>query len=172
EQVALSPDGKYVAYVSERDGSQSLWVKQVEVPSSVELVAPSRAEYKGLTFSPNGNHIYYSIDDGNGAASLFEIPVLGGAPRRIRTHVGGHIAFSPDSRRFSFSKDETALVVSSIEGGEAQTVAESGPGDRWLVTAWSPDATKLVAAIYSASDSRCRLVEVDLAGGKVTPISA
>ena len=170
EQVALSPDGKYVAYVSERDGSQSLWVKQVEVPSSVELVAPSRSEYMGLTFSPNGNHIYYSIDDGTGTASLFEIPVLGGAPRRIRTHVGGHMAFSPDSRRFSFIKGETALVVSSIEGGDPITIAESSPGDRWLVTAWSPDATKLVAAIYSASDSRCRLLEVDLADGKVTPI--
>jgi eukaryotic-like serine/threonine-protein kinase len=170
EQVALSPDGKYVAYVYDVDGLQGLSVKQVEVQSIVELAPPAKVQFLGVTFSPNGNHVYYSIEDGEGTGSLFEVPVLGGTPRRIRSHIRGHLAFSPDNRRFAYVKDETQLVVSSLDGNENAVVAESGPGDRWIVTAWSPDSTRLGAAIYSASDSRCRLVEVDLATGTVQPI--
>lgn len=40
--ATISPDGKYVAYVTDEAGRQSLWLRQVRVASSVRLMPPGR----------------------------------------------------------------------------------------------------------------------------------
>jgi len=38
----------------------------------------------GATFSPDGNYIYYVAGDkGSEISSLYQIPVLGGAPKKL-----------------------------------------------------------------------------------------
>ena len=59
--AAISPDGKYVAHVVEDQGKESLWVRQVATTSSQQIVAPADVDYMGLTFSTDGNFIYYTV---------------------------------------------------------------------------------------------------------------
>ena len=40
---AISPDGKYMAYIQPEEGGASLWVRQVATPSNVRVV-PAEAE--------------------------------------------------------------------------------------------------------------------------------
>src|SRR5262245_11365216 len=49
---AISPDGKYVAYVTGESGKESLWLRQVDIKSNAQLVAPREGRYLGLAFSP------------------------------------------------------------------------------------------------------------------------
>jgi Tol biopolymer transport system component len=102
---------------------------------------------------------------------LYQIPVLGGAPRKVVTDVGLHVAFSPQGDRFSFVRSETSLMVANSDGRDIRMLAQASPGDRWLVSAWSPDSTKVAAAVFSAADSKCHLFEVDIATGAMRPIS-
>ena len=37
----ISPDGRYLAYVSKKNGQSSLWVRQIAIPSAVQIVAPT-----------------------------------------------------------------------------------------------------------------------------------
>ena len=57
--ASISPDGKYVVHVIEDGGKQSLWVRQVAIRNNVQIVAPAEVQYFGMTFSPDGNYIYY-----------------------------------------------------------------------------------------------------------------
>jgi serine/threonine protein kinase len=53
-EAAISPDGKYVAYVQAEGGEQSLWLSQVAVSSHNQIVPPAEVVYRSLTFSGAG----------------------------------------------------------------------------------------------------------------------
>jgi Tol biopolymer transport system component len=69
-QVAISPDGKYVAYAL-RDGSnQSLWVKNIASGGNAQILSPSPARFRGLTFDPDGGFIFYVVSQPDGSSSV------------------------------------------------------------------------------------------------------
>src|SRR5580658_2992564 len=81
--VAISPNGQYVVYVL-RDGEmQSLMVRQVATGSDVQILAPAVSTFYGLTFSPDGNYIYFTeaSKENQLFSSLYKMPVLGGNPQ-------------------------------------------------------------------------------------------
>ena len=63
--AAISPDGRYVAYVTGEAlfpsrgtfGEETLWVRQVGTGSDVQIVPPSDVRYGGLTFSRDGDFL-------------------------------------------------------------------------------------------------------------------
>src|SRR4030095_16506933 len=79
KDAALSPAGKYVVYTEWDTQQQSVWVRQVTTGSSVQIVPPAGVWYSGLTFSPEGDYIYYvkmTKDDSTG--TLYQVPSIGG----------------------------------------------------------------------------------------------
>src|SRR6266436_718017 len=79
----ISPDGKYLLHVLDENGLQSLWLRHIPTGSNTQVVTPAATRYSGLTFSPDGNYIYFvRRDDSEQAiASLYDAPMLGGTPR-------------------------------------------------------------------------------------------
>ena len=75
--VAISPDGRYVVYVLRDGEKQSLRVLNVATRSDVEVLPPDVVEFCGVTFSPDGNHIYFARSDKSTSQFryLYEIPV-------------------------------------------------------------------------------------------------
>ena len=58
-RAAVSPDGKYVAYIQNQRGQESLWVRQVAIAGGIEIVQPGGSHYVGLTFSSDSNSIFH-----------------------------------------------------------------------------------------------------------------
>src|SRR2546429_184514 len=79
----LSPDGKYLLLVREENGLQSLWLRHIPTGSNTQVVAPFATRYAGLTFSPDGDYIYFvrRDEEEQSIASLYLAPLLGGTPR-------------------------------------------------------------------------------------------
>src|SRR5207245_4767131 len=79
----ISPDGKYLLHVLEENGLQSLWLRHIPTGSNTQVVTPAATRYSGLTFSPDGNYIYFvrREDSEQSIASLYDAPMLGGTPR-------------------------------------------------------------------------------------------
>src|SRR5579885_176873 len=56
----ISPDGHYLAYVSNENGRFSLWVRQIATPSAVQIVPPSEHNITAISFTPDGAFLDYT----------------------------------------------------------------------------------------------------------------
>jgi hypothetical protein len=163
--AAISPDGRYVAHVVDDLGKRSVLVRQIQVAGSdnVEVIPPSDASYSGLTFSKDGDYVYYLKSEANALwASLYRVPALGGDVVRLVEHVETPISFSPDGRRFAFirrilEKKESILVIANTDGsGERVIATRKYPrdfGGDVSAPVWSLDGS---AAISSRKERRWR----------------
>src|SRR6202142_1645325 len=105
--AAISPDGKYLLSAVEDGGRQSLWLRNIATNSDTQVIAPAEASYQGLTFSPDGNYIYFlkAVSLAGDRSSLFNLlraPVLGGVPQMVVRHDDSGATFSPDGKRMAF----------------------------------------------------------------------
>src|SRR5207248_6969000 len=136
-----SPDGRFVAYSSNRGGKFDIWVQQVTGGDPVQITKGPGHNWQP-DWSPDGRYIAYRSEDGEGG--LFVIPSLGGAglERRISSF-GYHPRWSPDGSKILFQTHFTWLdgndkfYVAQLDGGQtreilAQTIAEH---DRWPASA-------------------------------------
>ncbi|MGH9901656.1 MAG: DPP IV N-terminal domain-containing protein, partial [Pyrinomonadaceae bacterium] len=182
--AAVSPDGKYVAYVLDEAGRQSVWVKMVaSATSNVQVVPPAEANYWGLRFSRDGNYLYY-VTAGKEVPvpTLYQMPVLGGPSRRIISNVNSGVALSPDGARLAFvrsdfpSEGETALMIANADGGGERVLAGRKAPDFfpfWGGPAWSPDGKKIACAAGSfAGGYHIRIVAVSVEDGKEEPVTS
>ena len=133
--AAISPDGRFVAY-ARREGERSLRVKQVATGSEVTVV-PSQAGMfgAGVTFTPDGNYLYYPHTDPTNpnVLNLYSVPSLGGAPRQIVSDVDGAAAFSPEGKRIAYlrgseAKGEQQLLIATADGTGEQVIYKCPAG--------------------------------------------
>ena len=176
--AAISPDGKYVVHVAVEGGRQGLQVRQLLAPSGVQVVPPAEVRYDGLTFSPDGQSIFYSRVEGQArSAALFRVPMLGGAPAQVIDDVDTSVSFSPDASRFVFVRGypqarETCLVVAGADGSRERRLACRAQPDPYGLSgiAWSPDGrTIAVPVVAMAAPGRDRVVLVDSSSGAERP---
>jgi eukaryotic-like serine/threonine-protein kinase len=169
--AAMSLDGRYVAHVSIRDGQQSLWLRQIATTSNVEVVPPANVRYAGLTFSHDGNHIYYATYPGDSQyANLYQVPILGGGARLILEDVDTSVTFSPKGDEFAFIRGfptggKSAVMVANADGSNVrELIARTRPlVFRLLGIAWSPDGSKLAVTGRNLEELRAQVVIVDVA---------
>src|SRR6185295_1756706 len=127
---AISPDGKYVAYVTGESGKQSLWLRQVDINSNAQLVAPRAGHYLGLAFSPDGNYIYFGYAESarNDAGQIYRLPVLGIGATATRIDLqAGPPNLSHDHKRMAFIRFDRqaqtdSLIIANADGGGEQVV--------------------------------------------------
>ena len=177
--AAISPDGKYVAHVSEEAGRQGIWIGQVAAASQVQILPPATARFRGLSFSRDGNFIYFvaaDLDYQKGA--LFQIPVLGGPPRKLLEDIQSPISLSPDGKRLAFLRElslkENALIVANLDGSEARQLAKHSAPDFFstMTTAWSPDGTTIACVYQNTTGGYYEsVVAVSAAEGTEAPIT-
>jgi hypothetical protein len=90
QSAAISRDGRFVAFLSDRDGPLDVWVTQVGVGQFYNLTHGSVRELanpyaRALGFSPDGTLVTFwtrkSDASGGSAVGVWAVPVLGGQPR-------------------------------------------------------------------------------------------
>ena len=159
--VAISPDGKYAAYVVGESGKQGLWVRQIAIANSIRLVPPADGRYRGLSFSRDGNYIYYVVEEASGSdGHLYRVPALGGSVSEVKKDVDSPITFSPDGKQFAFvrtaaDRGEDSLILANAEtGSEQQLAARKFPEHFSTIVGptWSPDG-KTVTTVTQSSDA-------------------
>ena len=160
--AAISPDGKYVAHVMGDLGKQAIWLRHIATGSDKEIAPSTGVGYVWPTFSHDGSYVYYTKAQTNAPSVLYQVPVLGGAPRTIIEDVDSVPTFSPDDKRLAFIRGyppegTVALVVANVDGtGEQKLatydIANFFPGDNGMGPAWSTDGTTIIIRV-PASDA-------------------
>jgi Tol biopolymer transport system component len=171
--AAISPDGRYVVHVDGSFDKQSLWMRQTSTASSVQIMAPVPGAYTGLAFSPDGEAVLYVFGPPESlTTSLFQIPLLGGHPRKLMDDVDTPPTFSPDGKRMAFirstSTGERAIVLANIDGSNQRRLASRAEPDLYAQTrvAWSPDGTLIAAFAGEMPQQKTRIVLVNVETGK------
>jgi serine/threonine protein kinase/Tol biopolymer transport system component len=156
---AMSPDGKYLAYVINAEGNESLWLRHLASESNVQIVAPQRVQYFALRFSPDGGYIYYSHTkpaSGPGARDydLYRIPVLGGTPQFLVQDVDTNPSFSPDGQRFVFERANDPepgkffVVIANADGSDQKQLLVAPMTKALSALSWSPDGKAIAGPRY------------------------
>jgi eukaryotic-like serine/threonine-protein kinase len=139
---AVSPDGKLIAFRSDRDGAPRIWVKQLAGGNEVVLTS-GPDDYP--RFSVDGQTIFF-IRRQRDVTSLYRIPVLGGEERKLLEDV--HSADpSPDGKRIAFVrwKDADSGVYTAEVNGTGVDLLASIEKMQIQFPRWSPDGTRIVA---------------------------
>jgi Tol biopolymer transport system component len=154
----LSPDGKWIAYLSDEGGQMNVWVRSLSGGQSVNLTGSASdlhvsavREIGGLDISPDGSEIAFTASpDASGPANQlasYVIPApLGGIPRKLIER-GAGVRWSPDGRRIAYvlpgGYAGDSLVVADRTGEHPREVLPVAGGLHAHWVAWSADGQYL-----------------------------
>ncbi len=176
-KAAISPDGKWLVHVIDDGGRQSLWLKRVAVVNSdTQIVPPAELYYSGVAFSPNGNYVYYSLQEKNDTrGTLFQVPVPGGPIRKLLTGINNAVAFSPDGNQIAFFyyfEDQDRLMIANADGtGERQLTMRGGNEfffrSGFAALSWSPDGKTLAVPVGNGAENYMSVATIPVETGKI-----
>ena len=173
--TAISPDGRYVLTVVNDKGLQSLWLRNLATGSDTQVTPPSPASYKSLSFSPDGNYLYFvKATDATGTNfDLNRVPELGGPSQTIIRGTDSDITFSPDGQRVAFARanDPEAgkyqLITTNLAGSDERVLQVAAPAsDVPAFVAWSPKGDGLAYRLFKPDRALGGIALLEVKSGK------
>jgi Tol biopolymer transport system component/DNA-binding winged helix-turn-helix (wHTH) protein len=166
-----SPDGRYIAYSSDRGGKFDIWVQQVSGGDPIEITKGSGHNWQP-DWSPDGKYIAYRSEEGEGG--IYIVPALGGAgfERKIAPF-GYYPRWSPDGSQVLIQTHFTApahwnrFYVAQLDGSAPREVLAEFIARNKLFpgsAAWYPDGQRVTVWVGDISPSPSFWM-VPIAGG-------
>jgi TolB protein len=149
ENLDLSADGKWLAFDSNLDGKQDIYVMPSAGGEPRRLTRDPGDDYSP-DFSADGREIaFYSTR--NGTRDIYVINLDGSGEQRLTSDPEQSVfpAFSPDGLRIAYS-NSTASTVHLLHRDELTapwSAPERLPIERGTAPRWSPDGSRLVYEI-------------------------
>ena len=142
---AWSPDGRRLAFTSERDGIREIYVMDPDGSNQVNLTVSPAADFLP-DWSPDGRKIAF-VSNRDGPHEVYVMDADGGNQKRLTggPAVDTSPAWSPDGARIAFvsnrSLNEDIFVMNA--DGSGQTNVTNSPLFSDLFPDWSPDGSKI-----------------------------
>ena len=168
--AAVSPDGKFVSFLADRDGPFHVWLGQIGSGRFVDLT-PDTADHKpiaplrGLGFTAEGSEIWLG---GGPDRRLRLLPLTGGAPRAFLADSIVNIAWSPDSARLVYHSraDGDPMFVADRNGANPRQIFVSEPGEHNHFPVWSLDDQWIYFVHGTPNTFEMDLYRIAVSGGK------
>ncbi len=175
---AISPDGKYIAFQSGELGARNIMVRQLATGSAVEIAPKSGLKALAISFSPDGDYVYYVQGDrGNNVNTLYRVPTLGGESKKIVEDVDSAISFSPDGKKLTFvrhlaNEGADSLYTVNVDGTDEKLIFNTTQTEYGFFNypVWSPDGEKILIGVGTNAGGKTdsvTLAEVSLKDSKL-----
>ena len=173
QAAAISPDGKLVAFLSDREGPMDVWVTQVGSGEFHNLTSGKVRELtnpsvRTLTFSPDGNQLSVwvrGVEGNPGKIGLWTVPVIGG---QLKPYLN-------DVAELDWSRDGTRLAYHTPGPGDPMFVKEGQSEGRQIFQApeglhshfpvWSRDGS-FIYFVQGTVPDRMDIWRIDSTGGR------
>ncbi|HYS88743.1 MAG TPA: protein kinase, partial [Bradyrhizobium sp.] len=142
ESPAISPDGRSVAFTAGVSGKRQVFLRLIAGGAPLQITRDT-VDHECPRWSPDSSSILYFSPAVAGAVqgSIWEIPALGGVPRRAVNSVGCADVNPTDGRLalFRLAKEGIQLGAAPTDGSRFDMVAQFAPTTYYLYPRWSPD---------------------------------
>ena len=182
QAAAVSRDGNFIAFLSDRDGQMDVWVTQVGSGqfhnlthgSAPELANPS---VRTLGFSPDGTLVTFWVRKPNATAggdiSTWAVPTLGGEPRPYLEGVaefdwsrdGSHLAYHTPG------PGDPLFISSNTTKSDARPIFTAPAGLHSHFPLWSPDG-KFIYFVQGSLPDKLDIGRIRAEGGKPERITS
>jgi len=160
----FSPDGRRIAFMSDRSGTQEIWICDGDGSKALQLTSFGGAAIYGPSWSPDGQNIAFTVAQKGMKEDIYVVSVNGGAPRRMTTNPAEDKwpYWSHDGKWIYFASTRTGreeIWKMPSDGGEAVQITrnsgdrpEESPDGRFLyyMKGW-PDAVSVWRAQVDGS---------------------
>ena len=172
---AWSPDGRRIAFASERGGKKDVYIMRANGDNSFNVTNRSSSNDWVPSWSPDGMRLAFTTDIRSGVLPRQDVYTIGidGNNIALLTEGAHSPSWSPDGAKLSFGSRD--LYVMSADGTGGWTNLTPSLVGNAFNTAWSPDGSKIAfnteAALYVvAADGRSDPVQLtDTDGRDVHP---
>ncbi len=164
-----SPDGRRIAFNSDRQGQMNIWVRSLADGSEQRITSGPGGDYPP-TWSHDGRRIvFFSGRSGN--TDIWSVPVEGGELTRLTDDpaLDTNPFYSPDGTWIAFVSDRSGsseVWIMRPDGSEPRQLASIGAWGHFL--RWTADSRAVI--FRSASVSPIQIVRVQLSDGSVAPL--
>ncbi|MFI5207077.1 MAG: hypothetical protein ACHQX4_03575 [Gemmatimonadales bacterium] len=152
---AVSPDGSLIAFLSDRDGTENLYVIGADGTGERQLTHTGA----GLPRWSREGRIRFA-GQGPDSGTVFVISPDGGTPTAVANLAGRNPVLSPDGGQAAFLTGpwtSTVTAVANADGTAIRELAGGGHTTAWN-SAWSPDGRRIA---YTFGDST-RVLQVHI----------
>ena len=148
--AVISPDGRLVAFLADRDGPFDVWVGQVAGTGFVNVTHgrfPSlyNATVRNIGFTPDGTQVWVHVVNKDVTEhTIWLIPVLGAEPRPFLNNAVS-VAWSPDGKRLVYHEPANGdpIFLADASGAGVVKRFQGEPGFHWHDPAWEHDGKAL-----------------------------
>ncbi len=178
-QPRFSPDGKWIAFLSDRDGAENLWIMKTDGSEPKQLTKDQNSEFASPAWTPDGQYVLvsrsgwglrtyeiwmYHIKGGSGVQITRAKPTPTTPPAQRPNTLG--VAVSPDGRYFYYARRTGGFQYNAMMPLWQLARRDRRTGDEDIITqgqasafrpVLSPDGSKLVYGTRLETETGLRI---------------
>ena len=144
ESPAISPDRRSVAFTANVNGTRQIFVRLLAGGPPLAITKDA-TDHQLPRWAPDANSLVYfsPAQPGDTQGAIWNVPALGGSPRRITASIGGaDVSRSGRLAFFQLWDGQVRLVSTALDGSDLRVILSSivgyhryprwSPDDRWI----------------------------------------
>jgi serine/threonine protein kinase/Tol biopolymer transport system component len=166
--ASISPDGKFVAFQSDRNGPSHVWLDQIGAGNPIDLTPgpeDQRGPLRSVGFSHDGAGLWIA---GTESRRLKIMPLVGGKPRVFLGEKVVNPIWSPDGARLAYHTVEAGdpIFVADGDGSNPRQIFRDTPDKHNHYLAWGEDGKWIYFVHGTPARNELDLWRISASGGK------
>ena len=166
--ASISPDGKFVAFQSDRNGPFHVWLHQIGTSNPIDLTPgpeDQRGPLRSVGFSHDGTELWIS---GTKSRRLKMVPLVGGRPRVFLGEKVVNPIWSPDGAKLAYHtvEDGDPIFVTDGDGSNPRQIFRDTPDKHNHYLAWGADGAWIYFVHGIPAQNDMDLWRISVSGGR------